>query len=95
MAVSWQVESPQRVVLSGELDRATVPGLGAPHKLLKGLSGAVTVDLAPLRRVDSAGVALLLELKEAAGGYSLTLDFAGISAPLAKLLRLYSLEEII
>lgn len=95
MSVKWQVSDPQHVSLRGELNRHSLGALAETAKLLNGLVTPVIVDLAQLTRVDSAGVAQLLELKEQAASRGLALTFQGSGHSLSRLLALYGLEEII
>ncbi|MBR9906855.1 STAS domain-containing protein [Pseudidiomarina donghaiensis] len=55
-----------RVVLSGQLTRNTVPAIWANRRnWLAGEQEALTVDLEGVEKVDSAGVAMLLQVKRA------------------------------
>ena len=53
------------------------------------------VDLADIREVDSAAVAVMLALKRRAGNEGRPLSFVNISAALAALLDLYDVGEIV
>ena len=53
------------------------------------------VDLAGIRAVDSAAVAVLLALKRRAGDEGRPLRFVNVSPALAALLDLYGVEEIV
>ena len=53
------------------------------------------VDLAGIRAVDSAAVAVLLALKRRAADEARPLTFVNISAALAALLDVYGIEEIV
>jgi len=54
-----------RYALSGELSFATVPNLWRSGNHAFGGEAAVRLDLAGITRVDSAGIALLIELTRA------------------------------
>lgn len=55
-----------RVVLDGQLTRNTVPTIWANRRTwLAGGQDALTVDLERVEKVDSAGVAMLLQVKRA------------------------------
>lgn len=55
-----------RVVLDGQLTRNTVPAIWANRGTwLAGDQDALTVDLEGVEKVDSAGVAMLLQVKRA------------------------------
>ncbi|ROR29770.1 STAS domain-containing protein [Inmirania thermothiophila] len=77
-----EAAGPGRVRLAGALTHETVPAL-----LERGLPAAgegLTVDLAGLDRVDSAGLALLIEWLRRARG---TLRYEGAPQPLRALAR--------
>lgn len=95
MAVDWQMPSKHRGEIAGELNRHSMTNLPSPRQLLKGQSGAVVVGLSQLTRIDSAGVAWLLELKQQASHQGIALTFEGHTESLSKLLGLYSLQEIV
>lgn len=62
MSLSWELKDNKRVCISGELTRNTVPQFWQERaQWLQQQS--LTVDLAGLKHVDSAGVALLIEIK--------------------------------
>ena len=81
--------------LSGPVTLTTVtPLMVSARRLLPGLPEAVTLDLSGVTRIDSAGVAMLVEvwrLRERAGA---RLDFSAIPAELQPFLQLYSLEPV-
>lgn len=81
---------------AGPLTLSTVASLlTRGRQLLGDLPGNVTLDLSEVTRVDSAGVALLVELwrlREQTGG---SLGFAGIPGALAPLLQLYDLDGLL
>ncbi|CUA86922.1 STAS domain-containing protein [Pseudidiomarina woesei] len=55
-----------RVALSGQLTRNTVPNIWANRRnWLAGEHEALTVDLDAVEKVDSAGIAMLLQIKRA------------------------------
>jgi phospholipid transport system transporter-binding protein len=73
--------------IEGVLDRAAVPAAWAALRPL--LAGATDVDVTAVARVDSAGLALLSELR--AGG----LRLAGTPAGLADLSAAYRLDDML
>jgi phospholipid transport system transporter-binding protein len=81
--------------LSGPVTLNTVAPLTARGRnLLAGLPPAATLDLSRVTRVDSAGVAMLVEfwrLREREGG---GLEFVSFPAELQPLLQLYDLEDM-
>ncbi|KFZ31208.1 hypothetical protein IDSA_00265 [Pseudidiomarina salinarum] len=60
--INWQT-SDDALVLSGVLNRDTVPGLWASRADWLSADDALVVDLSGLDHVDSAGVAMLLQTK--------------------------------
>jgi phospholipid transport system transporter-binding protein len=81
--------------LSGPVTLNTVAPLTTRgRELLAGLPSAATLDLSRVTRVDSAGVAMLVEfwrLRSRKGG---VLEFVSIPADLQPLLQLYDLETM-
>ncbi|MDD1782235.1 STAS domain-containing protein [Enterovibrio sp. ZSDZ35] len=80
--------------LSGELDRDTVPPfwIDRANWLPKGES--VTLDLAALKRVDSAGMAMLLHLQQLLNENKQTLVLCNIPEQLRVLLQLSNVESL-
>ncbi|WP_258239847.1 STAS domain-containing protein [Pseudidiomarina homiensis] len=60
---SWQ-QHDGKLIFSGELTRATVPQAWQERAQWHQGEQQLTVDLAALEHVDSAGVAMLLQLKK-------------------------------
>lgn len=52
-----------RLIFSGELTRATIPELWAQRRQWLSGQQQLTLDLAAVQRIDSAGIAMLLRLK--------------------------------
>ncbi|WP_296758434.1 STAS domain-containing protein [Thioalkalivibrio sp.] len=81
--------------LSGPITLNTAGPLTVQGRsLLAGLPLEATLDLSQVTRVDSAGVAMLVEfwrLREVAGA---RLEFVSIPAELQPLLQLYDLEAV-
>ncbi|MFO8002829.1 lipid asymmetry maintenance protein MlaB [Thioalkalivibrio sp.] len=81
--------------LSGPATLQTAGPLAARGRaLLTGLPAEATLDLSKVTRVDSAGVAMLVEFwrqREHQGG---RLEFVSIPAELRPLLQLYGLETV-
>lgn len=78
------------VALTGELSFSSAPALLAQHAG----SADPSIDLAAVTRVDSAGLALLLELKresKAPGG----LKFANAPAQLRQLADFFDLSDLL
>lgn len=82
--------------LSGELTFATVPGLWRPSADQAFDRGAaVRLDLSDITRVDSAGIALLIELTRAVrrGGGEIRLEHA--SAQLMAIAEVSGLDKVL
>ncbi|WP_413505950.1 lipid asymmetry maintenance protein MlaB [Photobacterium phosphoreum] len=60
--ISWQMIAEGQYRLSGSLDRDTVPDFWRKKKQWMPHNKQLTLDLADLSRVDSAGMVMLLHL---------------------------------
>ncbi len=92
--LTWDVQAGREltvVVVNGELDAGTVPGLRSQLEPLAGRGGHLILDLAGLRFCDCAGLTLLLlmERRARAAGGSLQL-----AAPAASVRRLITLTRV-
>lgn len=76
--------------LEGELTFGTVPALLARADEL---AGQPSLDLAAVARVDSAGLAFLLELTRRARRRGSQLRFAGMQPQIRELIRFFDLES--
>ncbi|MXP56434.1 lipid asymmetry maintenance protein MlaB [Pantoea sp. Mhis] len=88
----WQCTS-SKLVLSGKLDRDTLMVLWQQRKSI--MTNINTIDVRALERVDSAGLALLVHLREIVRMQGDTLIFTGITDKLQSLIILYNLQQII
>ncbi|STO56361.1 Predicted NTP binding protein (contains STAS domain) [Grimontia hollisae] len=81
--------------MSGELDRDTVPAFW--HRRADWLPSdeRVLLDLSSLKRIDSAGMAMLLHLQQTLIENHQTLVLSGIPTQLRVLLQLSNVENII
>ena len=71
-------EGPDRLVVKGDLDMRAAPGLlERGRQLLQG-EQEQSVDLSGVSRIDSAGVALLLEWAREAKRRGLSIRFANV-----------------
>ena len=95
MAEATLVVDGSTLRLSGPVTLNTAGPLTARGRaLLTGFPAEATLDLSKVTRVDSAGVAMLVEfwrLREREGG---RLEFVSIPAELRPLLQLYDLEAV-
>jgi len=85
-----------RFRLSGAATITTVAALrGAGLRAFMASSGEISVDLAALTRVDSAGLALLIDWLAWARGAQRTLRFAALPESLRALARLSDVEAFL
>jgi len=81
--------------LSGPVTLNTVaPLMARGHGLLPRLPEQATLDLSGVTRIDSAGVAMLVELWRLREREGRRLGFAAIPAELKPFLQLYALEPV-
>lgn len=91
-SLRWQRDA-STLLLSGELDRDTLLSLWQQRDTL--IKDVQTINVAALERVDTAGLALLVHLREIARAQGITPCFSGISDKLQSLITLYNLQQII
>ncbi|MBE5252737.1 lipid asymmetry maintenance protein MlaB [Mixta mediterraneensis] len=91
-SLRWQ-RNASTLLLSGELDRNTLLSLWQQRETL--IKDVDVINVAALDRVDSAGLALLVHLREIARAQGTTPRFSGISDKLQSLITLYNLQQII
>ncbi|PKF51419.1 STAS domain-containing protein [Enterovibrio nigricans] len=80
--------------LSGELDRDTVPPFWKCRTNWLPEGKTVTLDLAALQRVDSAGMAMLLHLQQLLNENHQSLILRNVPEPLRMLLTLSNVESL-
>jgi len=90
--LSWRVEANQ-LYLSGALERETLLGLWTQRESV--MKQIDTIDVSALERVDSAGLALLVHLRQVSLQQGKTPQFSGIPDKLRSLIALYNLQHII
>jgi phospholipid transport system transporter-binding protein len=83
------------LLLSGEVVIASVPGLLAQAQKLFAGRSQVVVDLSEVKRVDSSGLALMLEWLQLARAQKILLRFRNIPASLLRIARLSNVEELL
>ncbi|ORM69785.1 lipid asymmetry maintenance protein MlaB [Pantoea rwandensis] len=88
----WQ-RTASTLALSGKLDRDTLLTLWQERDTA--MVDVATIDVAALDRVDSAGLALLVHLREIARAQGSAPVFTGINDKLQSLITLYNLQQII
>lgn len=89
--LSWQ-RKESTLSLQGELVHNSLLPLWLQRDQL--LQGVERIDLGQLSRVDSAGLALLVQLKSLYPAES-PLHLLAISSPLQSLIALYNLQDIL
>jgi phospholipid transport system transporter-binding protein len=88
----WKVED-NLLSLTGELDRETLQSLWHQRHIL--MQQINTIDVSCLARVDSAGLALMVHLRQIVEERGQRLRFVGISEKLGSLITLYNLQDMI
>jgi len=82
-------------VLSGELNFDTVPALLAHEGVVMEAGRDIRVDLAGVTRVDSAGLALLVEWLRESKRKGLSISFEHVPEQLASIAEICGLEDIL
>lgn len=88
----WQLQD-RTLHLSGKLDRDTLLPLWWQRESV--MAQAENIDVSALDRVDSAGLALLVHLREGGRDRGKAPCFSGITDKLLSLITLYNLQQII
>lgn len=86
---------PARVALSGELDAETVPKRLRESEHWFDTAGQTVIDLSGVQRVDSAGVALLLDWVRDARAAHATLSFVNAPAQMRAIIDFCALNDVI
>jgi anti-sigma B factor antagonist len=96
--LSWDIQPHDKVtvvVVEGELDVGTAPGLADQLGPLADEGGHLILDMSGVRFCDCAGLSLFLRLKrhaDAAGG---ALHLAALTAPVRRLVTLAKLDDVL
>ncbi len=88
-------EEDGRLALLGELTFETVPGLSKSLDSMVEQEPQLRIDLAELERVDSAGLALLIEWTRLARVFGHTLEFINIPQQLLAIAHLSGVERML
>lgn len=92
MNINWRTDA-NRLYLAGELERETLlPLWEQRNSVMKQID---TIDVSALERVDSAGLALLVHLRQTALQQGKVPGFTGITDKLRSLIALYNLQQFI
>ncbi|MBT8116801.1 MAG: STAS domain-containing protein [Gammaproteobacteria bacterium] len=84
-----------RWLLSGELDFETVPSLLAHEGAHMQRGSGIYVDFAKVTRVDSAGLALMIEWLRESERKGLVITYDNVPPQLLSIARLCGLEDIL
>lgn len=95
MAVFWENVDDNSVKLSGKLSQSTVTSLLPIKKQLQTYNSELNIDLSQLTKVDSAGLAYLLELKQVGENKAIVVRFSNATVALTKLIALYNAEPLL
>ncbi|MEI2265373.1 lipid asymmetry maintenance protein MlaB [Erwinia sp. CGal63] len=90
--LNWRIEA-NRLHLAGELERETLAALWQQRETV--MKQIDTIDVSALERVDSAGLALLVHLRQIALQQGKAPGFTGITDKLRSLIALYNLQQFI
>ena len=93
--LTWQRTSATSVAMLCILNRKTLHELLPVAKRLQEFSGTLNVELADLEQVDTAGLAFLIEIKQAADKKQLQLNFSGTTSALDKLISLHNAQSLL
>ena len=82
--------------LSGELTMQTVPAIARESQtLINNMHGDVKINLANVKRADSAGLALLIDWLRQAQGKNIKLEFEHLPEQLMQIAKLSELHELL
>jgi phospholipid transport system transporter-binding protein len=92
---NWQAHSSNHYSLKGTVDRETVPGIWGHIQTWTPSEKSIKVDLSQLKRVDSAGLVLLLHLIEHAKKSNCHIMLDSVPDHLLTLIQLSNVELLI
>ena len=96
LTVSVEAQGPVRVVrVAGELDMATVSDVEASFETRLAAETDLVIDLSELSFMDSAGVAALVRVRNAALEQGWVLRVRGASGIVANVLRVTGIDAIL
>ncbi len=95
MRVEQTLGEEARIFLEGELDRETVPEVRKPLLRAARREGLqrLAIDFSRVDRIDTAGVAVMVEVLQAVSRNGRTLLVEGLAEELKRLFRLARLDE--
>jgi phospholipid transport system transporter-binding protein len=92
--LQWALDNHHRLTLCGILDYTTVASLWQQRQqLFRGEQ--LIIDLGAITRVDSAGLALLIQLTELASQQKIACQLIGVTHQLRSLIEIYNLLPIV
>ena len=91
----WQVLSTHSCLLQGTVDRVSVPDIWNQIQGWEATEKSVKIDLSKLKRVDSAGLVLLLHLIEHAKKSNCHIMLDSVPDHLLTLIQLSNVELLI
>ncbi len=92
--LAWRKDTNGHYCLSGELDRDTVPPFWSRLADWFPKESAVTLNLSEVKRVDSAGMAMLLHLHQQFKDNGQALTICHVPAQLTVLLQLSNVDSL-
>lgn len=97
LKVQWGDDGWVRVSFQGALDRDAVPELRRKvfRDVLKRRPNGVRVDVSTVERVDTAGLAFLLEMRNAVKGRGAPFHLEGLTDSLRRLVSLARLDNLL
>ena len=96
--LTWSIQSGGHlavVVVNGELDTGTAPGLSGQLEPLADTGSHLILDLAGLRFCDCAGLTLFLRLQQRARAAGGSLQLAAPTASVRRLIALTRLSDVL
>jgi anti-sigma B factor antagonist len=96
--LSWDIQSHDHVtvvLVEGELDVGTAPGLAGELEPLADAGGHLILDMSGVRFCDCAGLSLFLRLDKRAATAGGSLHLAALTAPVRRLITLAKLNDVL
>lgn len=93
--INWQQDANGAIELIGDLSQHSVERLMPIEGRIKALQSPISIELSKLASVDTAGLALLLELKAQADNLQKEISFVGSTPALDKLVALYNAKSLL
>lgn len=96
-SVTWEPDGAVRVFLEGRVDRETVPALRRQffRGVLRRRPKRLLVNLSSVDRMDTAGLALLVELRNAMARHDGELWLDTVTDPVRRLIGLARLDNLL